>query len=62
MFSEVVIKYGGFVGGGLGGWWSSTAVSMNSAWNRSIYYSAQYMHRNSYGKGDGFSVRCIKNK
>jgi uncharacterized protein (TIGR02145 family) len=46
--------------GGLGVWWSSTEFYTHFAWSRhlgNLYGSAA---RNSDGKKDGFSVRCLR--
>ncbi|MFZ4706867.1 MAG: FISUMP domain-containing protein [Bacteroidales bacterium] len=47
--------------GSVGHWWSSTEYSANSAWNRFITSNLSRVSReNFYGKGSGFSVRCVK--
>jgi uncharacterized protein (TIGR02145 family) len=47
-----------------GYWWSSTEVvgpgESISAWHRELTTGVTYVLRNNYGKGTGFSVRCIK--
>ena len=52
---------GTFYGVGYGGnWWSSTAVGVSVAWNRSLYcISADFGRYDSYKEG-GFSVRCMR--
>lgn len=44
-----------------GYWWSSTELSMNFAWNRSLENSISYVY-SCFGtnKGYGFSVRCLR--
>ena len=53
-------KSGGTFGGiGLGGnWWSATEDG--NAWIRSIYYTDSPVSRTLGSKGDGFSVRCLR--
>lgn len=46
--------------GGNGYWWSCTASSSTLAWNRRMNYNSGYVYRNHYDKGNGFSVRCIR--
>lgn len=41
-------------------WWSSTESYTYSAWFRSLRYDDGGIYRNNYGKGDGFSVRCLR--
>lgn len=41
-------------------WWSSTQATQASAWARGITDSGSPMYRYSYGKEDGFSVRCMR--
>ena len=45
-------------GGIEGGWWSSSPYSENSSWLRNIFYN--YVHRSSFNKGVGASVRCVR--
>lgn len=53
--------YGSFYVMGTGGvWWSSTECSTNNAWYRNMGYSSSYVNRYSYGKANGFSVRCVR--
>jgi hypothetical protein len=42
-------------------WWTSTGKEEEIAWCRNIYYSNSLVYRESFGKGYGFSVRCITN-
>ena len=61
---------GGYRGGSSGGtynvvgivayFWSSTEFSSVGAWNRSLSYGYSDLYRGSSGKGDGFSVRCVR--
>lgn len=54
-------RAGTFFGIGSNGcWWSATASDATNAWDR--YFSHDYANvdRGSYGKVDGYSVRCIK--
>ena len=46
--------------GNYGGWWSATEGGTNYAWNRYVYYTGSDVGRDSYGKGYGFSVRCLR--
>jgi uncharacterized protein (TIGR02145 family) len=41
-------------------WWSSTESYPTNAWSRNIDYRGSIVDRNSYNKGSGFSVRCLK--
>jgi uncharacterized protein (TIGR02145 family) len=41
-------------------WWSSTENDEEIAWCPNLYYSSSLVYRESFGKGYGFSVRCIK--
>ncbi|MBE0636947.1 MAG: hypothetical protein IH598_00330 [Bacteroidales bacterium] len=43
-----------------GYFWSSSDGSSTEAWDRSLGYSSALVFRNSYGKGYGFSVRCLR--
>lgn len=40
--------------------WSSTENSSNTALFRTLFYGETDVSRNDYGKGTGFSVRCVK--
>jgi uncharacterized protein (TIGR02145 family) len=52
---------GGFLHlGSNGHWWSSTERSSTTAWHRYMYYLYGSVNRNGYGKGYGFSVRCLR--
>jgi uncharacterized protein (TIGR02145 family) len=44
----------------LGFWWSATAHDQKLAWYRTLYYNSPYMTRFDGYKGDGLSVRCLK--
>ena len=57
--------------GALGYWWSSSDESYNPfqtalyhsptcAWCRHITWCHRHIDRNSYGKGKGYSVRCLR--
>ena len=43
-----------------GRWWSSTEGSTDNAWSRYLGYNGSYVNRGNYGKGNGFSVRCLR--
>ena len=43
-----------------GDWWSSTESSTYNAWYRELYYDKSGVYRDYYGKGWGFSVRCVR--
>lgn len=40
--------------------WSSTEYSNNGAWNRLLGYGHDGVFREDYNRGNGFSVRCVK--
>jgi len=42
----------------VGGWWSSTEFTWSDAWYR--YLGGRYIYKDGTNKGDGLSVRCIK--
>ena len=42
----------------VGGWWSSTEFTWSDAWYR--YLGGGYMYKDGTNKGDGLSVRCLK--
>ena len=46
--------------GDTGYWWSATENYSNNAWGRSVYYYHSDVNRGNYGKGVGFSVRCVR--
>lgn len=58
----------GYLGsvGYLGVWWSTTEDTVYmydptaQAWYRSLYYLNGTISRNAHSKGNGFSVRCVK--
>jgi len=41
-------------------WWSSTQSGTATAWNRDLYYNDGNADTGSSSKGDGFSVRCLR--
>ena len=45
-----------------GDWWSSTDLDYYNALSLSLNFNNSYVYRNSYeyGKGDGLSVRCLR--
>jgi uncharacterized protein (TIGR02145 family) len=50
-----------FAGKGSNGcWWSTTGLLTSSARGRFLYYNYRLIYRGSGSKGDGFSVRCLK--
>jgi uncharacterized protein (TIGR02145 family) len=48
--------------GSNGYWWSSSESNSTYAWWRLLYYDNSYIYRSSHGKGNGFSVRCVRDK
>jgi uncharacterized protein (TIGR02145 family) len=46
--------------GDIGSWWSATENSRTGAWGRSLNYYNGTLGRDFYYKGNGFSVRCLK--
>jgi uncharacterized protein (TIGR02145 family)/prepilin-type N-terminal cleavage/methylation domain-containing protein len=42
------------------GFWSSTESSSSSAWRRNLSSSNSTVYRNANNKGNGFSVRCLR--
>jgi uncharacterized protein (TIGR02145 family) len=46
--------------GNYGGWWSSTEVSLSTAWYGGIVYCYTGVYSYGYDKYGGFSVRCVK--
>jgi len=46
--------------GGDGYWWSSTEGRTLVAWIRTLHYDDGYVLRYNLNKGDGFSVRCLR--
>jgi len=46
--------------GKYGYWWSSTENDTNYAWYRSLNYDGGNVSRANDGKGNGFSVRCLR--
>ncbi len=54
-------SYGGsFDVGRNGGWWSSIDYNTNSAWYLYLYNDDNNVNRPSDSKGNGYSVRCLK--
>ena len=47
--------------GSYANFWSATQYYSNNAYSRSLRYSSAYVTRNSNGKLNGYSVRCIRN-
>ena len=43
-----------------GYWWSSTAISKVSAWNRTMSYASKSLSKDPSFVQNGFAVRCIK--
>lgn len=43
-----------------GYWWSSTEYNTNYAWARILDYDHSTVYRGNYLKGNGFSVRCLR--
>jgi len=48
--------------GVFGYWWSSTEYDTLPAWPRPLLNNFGHMHRSSYAKQSGFSVRCIRDE
>lgn len=44
----------------VGSWWSSTSVNTTNAWYRNINFYLININRWDWGKGNGMSVRCVK--
>jgi uncharacterized protein (TIGR02145 family) len=44
----------------VGYWWSSTQDSSTNAGGRGLHNNNAYVYRANYGKGAGFSVRCVR--
>lgn len=44
-----------------GYWWSATETNSSSAWFRLLVANDSKIHRKFSFKGDGYSVRCVKN-
>ncbi len=41
-------------------WWSSSETNTMNAWGRNLSYNVGVVYRGYYDKGNGLSVRCIK--
>jgi uncharacterized protein (TIGR02145 family) len=51
----------GFINVGITGhWWSSTEASSTDAWLCWLFHENDNAYRNSFGKQNGFSVRCLR--
>jgi uncharacterized protein (TIGR02145 family) len=46
--------------GGDGNWWSSAEYGTYDAWYRNLFAAHDYVYRNYCNKGNGFSVRCLR--
>jgi uncharacterized protein (TIGR02145 family) len=46
--------------GYFGNWWTATAGGSTFAWSRKLSYYYDNVNRDGYGKGIGFSVRCVR--
>lgn len=46
--------------GGYGYWWSFDEKGGDDAWGRNLGYSHGYILKNSFIKGNGMSVRCVR--
>ncbi len=46
--------------GHAGHWWSSTQSSTDNAWYRYLLYAYSGVYRGNNNKGNGFSVRCLR--
>ena len=52
---------GEYIGlGGIGSWWSSTALGDENAWHRSLYNNSGVIDTGADVRQTGLSVRCIK--
>ena len=54
--------YGFNDAGGFAYFWSSTENGTFYAWYRNLYYSGVDVHRSSYYRNNGFSVRCLRDE
>jgi hypothetical protein len=55
-------SYGAFGVPGTGtNFWTSTEYEAHSAWERFLSFSNSNVHTEFYGKGNGISIRCLKN-
>lgn len=43
-------------------WWSSTESSSRSAWYRSLFFGHDRVNVYSCSKGNGYSIRCLRNQ
>jgi len=46
--------------GNRGLWWAATEYDSDSAYYRRMGYNYDYVYEGTYGKGHGFSVRCVQ--
>ena len=46
--------------GKVGSWWSSPELNTDDAWDLSLYYLNGFVYSFKYDKGDGLSVRCLR--
>jgi uncharacterized protein (TIGR02145 family) len=46
--------------GQIGQWWSSTEDSNTNAWFRSLSFNDTYVNRSYIARGNGYSVRCLR--
>ncbi|MBM2817187.1 MAG: hypothetical protein HW421_3949 [Ignavibacteria bacterium] len=54
-------NYGAFFYvGNYGYWWSATESDGTNAWLRDLGFDSADIYRDGYSKGDGFSVRCLR--
>ncbi len=44
-----------------GFWWTATQSTTTNGWYRGLGFDYTYLNKFGYDKGDGMSVRCIKN-
>jgi len=60
-FGYSALGYSGFNTVGHDGiWWSASEYDSNLAYNRSMYFSYEFVVRDSYIKSGLFSVRCLQ--
>ena len=43
-----------------GGWWSSSDFNNSYVWGLNIFYNSGKVYRENFYKGNGFSVRCLR--
>jgi uncharacterized protein (TIGR02145 family) len=49
-----------YSGGNYGYWWTATEYGSDRAYGRSMYFDEDYISEGDGNKGNGFSVRCVK--